>query len=63
MDFSRLGPEAESGKKHTLGEDQAGEGNDRLIPWETIAVIMSNRYVQLYTTSSKNAPVKVAARD
>ena len=61
--YTKLNPEPETGKKQTLGGDQAGEGNDRLIPWETIAVIMSNRYVQLYTSSSKNAPAKVAERD
>ncbi len=61
--YTKLNPEPETGKKQTLGEDQAGEGNDRLIPWETIAVIMSNRYVQLYTSSTKNAPAKVADRD
>ncbi len=61
--YTKLNPEPETGKKQTLGGDQAGEGNDRLIPWETIATIMSNRYVQLYTSSSKNAPAKVAGRD
>lgn len=54
--YTKLNPEAEPGKKRTLDKDQAGDGNDRLIPWETIATVMSNRYVQLYTSSAKNQP-------
>lgn len=36
--------------KKQLGGDQKGLGDDRLIPWDSIATVMSNRYVQLYNT-------------
>jgi hypothetical protein len=39
-----------AGDKKQLGGDQKGLGDDRLIPWDSIATIMSNRYVQFYNT-------------
>lgn len=36
--------------KKQLGGDQKGLGDDRLIPWDSIATVMSNRYVQFYNT-------------
>ena len=44
--------------KKALGGDQAGLGDDRLIPWDSIATIMSGRYVQIYDAKAS----QVAAR-
>lgn len=46
--------EGASGKK-TLGGDQKGKGDDRPIPWDSIATIMSKRYVQFYNTKGGGA--------
>ncbi len=45
--YTKLNEPGGGGKK-TLGKDQQGEGNDRVIPWAAVAKIMSNRYVQFY---------------
>ncbi len=35
-----------------VGEDQAGAGDDCFLPWATVANVLSDRYVQLYTASA-----------
>ncbi len=48
--YSKLNDRGD-GKK-SLGKDQEGVGNDKVIPWATVAKIMSNRYVQFYNASA-----------
>jgi hypothetical protein len=49
--YTKLNTPGGDGQKR-LGQDQQGVGNDRVIPWATVAKIMSNRYVQLYNASA-----------
>ena len=49
--YSKLNEPGGGGKK-ALGQDQQGVGSDRVIPWATVAKIMSKRYVQFYNVSA-----------
>lgn len=54
--YSKLN-ERSAGSKE-LGGDQKGLGDDRLIPWDSIATVMSDRYVQLYNTPAPKGTAK-----
>lgn len=56
--YSKLNAAPGKGAAKTLGEDQPGVGDDGFLPWDTVAKVLSDRYVQIYDARAS----KVAAR-
>lgn len=51
--YTALNEAPAAGARKKLGADQPGVGDDALLPWDTVAKVLSGRYVQVYEAGAK----------
>lgn len=60
--YQSLNADPAKGSKKKTGGDQDGVGDDSFLPWDTVAKVLSNRYVQLYDAKASSVAARNAGR-